>query len=201
MRGRLEIATGLVLVVAAAVVTMVSADGTDLGAATFLLVYALAVTGVLAVTIGATRIDRRRETPLHEDVRQRIYGVLAVGFALGYAGIMWKVIPNRLPSAMLHLATIPVFTLTMAIGTLVGRRFGWWLAVVSGSVVLLSTVMLIARILVSAAFLAGVYGAFGKAASTFALVAVALIVEAVALFPICLVKFMMSRAGRRAFGV
>jgi hypothetical protein len=57
------------------------------------------------------------------------------------------------------------------------------------------------RILISAAFLAGVYGAFGKAASTFAVVSVALIVEVVALLPIVQIKFLMTRAGRRAYGM
>ena len=44
--------------------------------------------------------------------------------------------------------------------------------------------VLIVRVLVSAAFLAGVYGAFGKAAASFALIAVALVIEVVGLLPI-----------------
>ena len=64
---------------------------------------------------------------------------------------------------------------------------------------LLTTIILIVRVLVSAAFLAGVYGAFGKAAATFALVAVALVIELVALLPIVQIKYLMSRAGRRAY--
>jgi len=45
-----------------------------------------------------------------------------------------------------------------------------------------------------------VYGAFGKAAATFALVMVALLVELVALLPVVQVKYLMTRSGRRAFG-
>jgi hypothetical protein len=73
--------------------------------------------------------------------------------------------------------------------------------VVGGSIVLLAMVALIVRILISAAFLAGVYGAFGKAAATFSIVMIALAIEAVALLPIVQVKYLMSRAGRRAYGV
>ena len=66
---------------------------------------------------------------------------------------------------------------------------------------LLSTILLITRILISAAFLAGVYGAVGKAAAMTSLVAVALIIELVALLPLVQIKFLMSRAGRRGHGV
>jgi len=200
-RGVAELAIGTALVIVGIIITMSLSDTKELELGAFLGVYALAVVGVLAITSGATRLDRRAGQSVRDDRRRWIYGCLAAGFAVSYALCMWKVIPNRMPSAMLHLATVPVFTLTMAIGTLVGGRFGWWLAVVGGSIVLLSTIMLIARILVSAAFLAGVYGAFGKAAATFALVAVALIVEVVAILPICQVKFLMSRVGRRAYGL
>lgn len=121
-------------------------------------------------------------------------------FAAGYAVAIWKVIPNRLPSAVLHLWTFPLATLAMGVGTLGGTPKGWWIAVIGGSAVVLSTFALIVRIAVSAAFLAGVYGAFGKAAATFALVMIALVVELVALLPIVQVKYLMTRAGRRAFG-
>ena len=75
------------------------------------------------------------------------------------------------------------------------------IALIGGSAVLLSTIILILRLLVSAAFLAGVYGAFGKAAASFALVMVALVIELVALLPIVQVKYLMTRAGRRAYGM
>ena len=135
------------------------------------------------------------------DVRRWIYGGLDVVFAVVYAVAIWKVIPNRLPSAAAHLWSIPIATLVLAVGTLLGGRQGWWVAVIGGSAVLASTFLLIVRIAISAAFLAGVYGAFGKAAATFAMVMVALILEIVALLPIVQVKYLMTRAGRRAYGM
>ena len=138
------------------------------------------------------------------DIRPHIYLALDQIFAIAYVVVILKVIPNRLPSATIHLWTIPIGMEVMAIGTAsvfvpALRAKGRWVAIAGGSVVLLSTIVMIARVLVSAAFLAGVYGAFGQAAATFALVAVALIVEAVALLPVVQVKYLMSRAGRRAF--
>ena len=79
------------------------------------------------------------------------------------------------------------------------RKAGRVIAIIGGSVLLLSIIVLIARVLVSAAFLAGVYGAFGQAAATFAIVAIALVIEVVALLPIVQIKYLMSRAGKRAY--
>jgi len=199
-RGRLEIVAGAGCLLVGAGLAVAS-DDSVLTFGRFALVYVLGLLGAVALAAGGWRLDRRPGGVARADKRRWIYGGLAAGFSVIYALCMWKVIPNRLPSAMLHLATVPAFTLVMAVGTLVGGRFGWWLAVVGGSIVLLSTIILIARILASAAFLAGVYGAFGKAASTFALVSVALLVEVVGLLPICQVRFLMSRPGRRAYGV
>jgi len=132
------------------------------------------------------------------DVRRWIYAGLDLLFAAIYAVAIWKVIPNRLPSATVHLWTFPAAALVMCVGMVLGGPRGWWVAVIGGSLALLSMVVLIVRIAVSAAFLAGVYGAFGRAAATFALVMVALVIELVALLPIIQVKYLMTRAGRRA---
>lgn len=135
------------------------------------------------------------------DVRRWIYGGLDVAFAILQAILIWKVVPNRLPSASFHLWTLPVLTFAMGIGTLMGGPRGWKLAVFAGSAALLSTVFLILRIVISAAFLSGVYGAFGKAAAMTALMSVALVVELVALLPIVQLKYLMTRAGRRNYSV
>jgi hypothetical protein len=138
---------------------------------------------------------------LPRDPRRWIYGGLDLVFAAAYAVVIWKVIPNRLPSATVHLWTFPLASAAMAAGMLLGRRRGWWIAVIAGSFALASMVVLLVRIAISAAFLAGVYGAFGQAAATFALVMIALVIELVALLPIVQIKYLMTRAGRRAFGV
>lgn len=142
---------------------------------------------------------------MKRDLRPTIYGALDQIFAVIYAYAVWKVIPNRLPSASLHLWALPVLAEVMALGTLAAwvpaaRRVGWWAAVIAGSLQLALTVLLIVRILVSAAFLAGTYGAFGKAAASTAMIGVAVVVEIVALLPVFQVKYLMTRAGRRAFG-
>jgi hypothetical protein len=138
------------------------------------------------------------------DPRPVIYLALDQLCVIVYAYVIHSVIPNRLPSAMAQLWSIPICMQIMAIGCASvfvpqWKRIGRLVAIAGGSLLLLSTIVLIVRVLVSAAFLAGVYGAFGKAAATFALIAIALVIEAVALLPIVQIKYLMSRAGRRAF--
>jgi hypothetical protein len=140
------------------------------------------------------------------DVRPYVYLALNQLFVVIYVYVLVAVIPNRLLSAALHLWALPVLMQLMALGmaaSLVAplRRAGWWLAVVAGSLMILATVLLIIRVLVSAAFLSGVYGSFGKAAAMSALIGVALVVEIVALVPLFQVKYLMTRAGRRAFAM
>jgi len=81
------------------------------------------------------------------------------------------------------------------------QRTGWWLAIGAATGVLLVTVLLIIRVLISAAFLAGVYGAFGKGAAMSGLIGVALLVEVVALVPLLQLKYLRTRAGRRLYGM
>lgn len=139
-------------------------------------------------------------SPAKRDPRRWIYGGLDIVFAIAYAFAIWKVIPNRLPSAAFHLWTFPITAVVLAAGTLLGGARGWWIAMIGGSAMLLSLFLLIVRIVISAAFLAGVYGAFGKAASTFALVMIALVIELVAILPLVQIKYLNSRMGRRAMG-
>src|SRR4051812_15215520 len=93
------------------------------------------------------------------DIRPFIYYGIGQLFAFGYVFVISAVIPNRLPSAQIHLWTIPAFTQLMALGMLgvarmQTRKAGWWMSMIAGSALLLSTIVLIVRILVSAAFLA-----------------------------------------------
>ena len=141
--------------------------------------------------------------PARRDIRPFIYAGLDLLFAAIYAYVVAKLIPNRLTSAAIHLWSLPVFAFVMGVGTLgvlVKPRVAWWVALVAGSALLLSAILIILRIVVSAAFLAGVYGGFGQMAAVSSLIGAALVVELVMLLPLVQVKYLMSRAGKRAFG-
>ena len=140
------------------------------------------------------------------DYRPFIYLGLNQVFVIVYFYVLTYVIPNRLMSATVHLWALPALMQLMAIGMASilmrapeARRIGWWLAIGAASLLVLITILLIIRVLVSAAFLSGVYGAFGKAAAMSALIGVALVVELVALLPLFQIKDLMTRAGRRIY--
>ena len=139
--------------------------------------------------------------PSRTDRRRWIYAALDVIFAVTYFVVITQLAVTRFPLDRAHLYTLPFFALVMGGGTLIAGRVGWWIAVAGCGALLFFAVLLIVRILVSITFLAGVYGSFGAAATGFAVLAAALIVEAVALLPLFQLKYLMTRAGRRALGV
>jgi hypothetical protein len=65
---------------------------------------------------------------------------------------------------------------------------------------LLVWIITVVIMLMSAAFLSGVYGGFGQAAAMGTMVAVLMTLQLVALVPALQLKFLMTRAGRRYFG-
>lgn len=142
------------------------------------------------------------------DVRPFIYGGLDLVFGIAYIVIFLTVAVNRHAWAMALLWGLPIAVLAMGVSTLLGalmrgpaRRWAWIAAVASGTLMLIVTVVLLALLLASAAFLSGVYGSFGKAAASGVLAGAALIVEVVGLLPLLQLKFLMTRAGRRSFGL
>lgn len=202
-RGAIELAIGIVLVLLGFAITGLSFKEPQASGGKLFIAYGPVLLGFVALAKGA--IDRAPLKPTglskKPDSRRWIYGGIAFAIALVQIYCAIAVIPNRLPSAAVHLWTFPLLTLAMAAGTLSGTRLGWWITVLAGGALLLSVMLVIVRILVSAAFLAGVYGAFGKAAATFSFVAIALIAQVVGLIPIFHVRWIMSRRGKRAFGL
>ncbi len=139
--------------------------------------------------------------PLPLDPRRWIYVAIDVAMTIGYLIILDNLLHNRHWWARVLLYLLPVATAVMAIGTGVGRRVGWWMTIGAGATMLVWTVAFILLLLKTASYLSGVYGAFGKAAASGMLLAVALIVEFVAILPALQLKWSLTRAGRRAFGL
>jgi hypothetical protein len=139
--------------------------------------------------------------PPHRDPRRFIYVAIDLALTAGYLALLLTTLRNRHGWAQAVLYVLPVGTTLMAIGTTFGRRWGWWLTLAGGTTLLLWTVGFIILLLSTAAYLSGVYGAFGKAASSGAVLAVAFVIQAVAFLPALQLKWALTRAGRRAFGL
>lgn len=200
-RGALPLAVGCALVLAGFAITALTFQTPTAEGGQLVIAYGPVLAGFALIAKGAIDLSAPFGGVRAPDPRRWIYTGLAAALAVLQAYLLAKVMPNRLPGAALHLWTFPVFTLAMAIGTASGHRIGWWISVLSGGALLLSVALAIVRVLVSVGFLAGVYGAFGKAAAMSSLFAVALMVQVVAMLPIFHVRWLMSRRGKRAFGV
>jgi predicted MFS family arabinose efflux permease len=154
-------------------------------------------------------LPKAEALPKKRDPRIWIYGVLDVVFAALYVVVIFFVAPNRHLWAQLILLALPLFATIMGVGTIVGglvrgrpiARLWWRLALVGGIGMLVFMVLVLGLLLASAAFLAGVYGSFGQAAAGGILGACALIVEVVGFLPALQLKFLLTRAGKRAFGL
>ena len=135
------------------------------------------------------------------DVRRWIYGGLDAGFAAVYVIALATVVQSRNWQGRVMLASLPALAGCAAVGMFAGRGWGWRVASVAcGGLLVVATWILLALCL-DAAYLAGVYGAFGKSMAGVALVSGLIVIELVALVPALQLKWLRSRAGRRAFGV
>src|SRR5262245_2815268 len=130
---------------------------------------------------GKAKAESLPATPLvkRPDLRRWIYASLDLVFAVIYFLIATRIALTQSALDRFQLMTLPAFAAVMAAGMVMSKKHGWWISVIGCAGLLLSAVVMIARILISISFLAAVYGGFGKAASSFALLAVALIVKVV----------------------
>jgi len=134
------------------------------------------------------------------DRRPLIYAVFDVVFASIYLVIARKLVPSA--NGHFELASwLAVAGVTAAgAGTVMRRPSGWWMAVAGCVTVLGFCVVLISLLLMSAAFLRGVYGALGKGASMACLMSAAIAVEVYGILPAFQLKYLLSADGRRTAG-
>lgn len=135
------------------------------------------------------------------DSRAWVYVVADIVFMIGYVWAFRELLHNRFGWARGILYILPLCTWLMAVGTLLSGRVGWVFTVIGGTGMLLWTVAFICLLLVTASYLSGVYGAFGKAAASGAILSTAFVVQFAATLPALQLKWAMTRSGRRAFGL
>jgi hypothetical protein len=135
------------------------------------------------------------------DVRLYIYAGFDFAFAVVYTVMINFVAPTRHGSGKLLLWAIVGSVGLMGVGMLMKGRWGWRAAAGASGLLLVLELLLLIGILMSAAFLAGVYGAFGRGASMIAILAAVLTIQMIALLPALQLKYLCTRAGRRAFGL
>lgn len=134
------------------------------------------------------------------DPRILVYAGFDFVMAALYAVVLFGVVPSRHGWVQALSALVVGAAVLMGAAMVFRRTWSWWLGVGSCIALLALGALFLVLTVASAAFLAGVYGSFGQAGALLALIAAALIIELVALLPAFQLKFLMTRAGRRAFG-
>lgn len=135
------------------------------------------------------------------DPRPFIYAGFDFAMAALYAVVLFGVTPNRHGWAQALSVLLVASAVVMGASMFLRRRWAWWAGIMSCATLLVVGLLFLVLTAVSAAFLAGVYGSLGLAASALALAGAALVVELIALLPALQLKFLMTRAGRRYFGL
>jgi len=147
------------------------------------------------------RVAPRRALISGVDARAWIYIGADLIFMIGYVWAFSELLHNRFGWARGILYILPLCTWLMAIGTLLSGRVGWVFTLIGGTGMLVWTVAFICVLLITASYLSGVYGAFGKAAASGAILSTAFVVQFAATLPALQLKWAMTRSGRRAFGL
>ncbi len=152
-----------------------------------------------AATKTQPKDDGAKPSIFQREVRPYIYAGICFVLAIVYVVLFTVVMPNRHGWVNALLYSFPLAIVVLGVSTLVRKPRAWWVAIIAGSYLLLAWIVTLILILMTAGFLAGVYGAMGKAASMFALMTAVLSFQLVALLPMLQLKFLMTRAGRRWF--
>jgi len=136
--------------------------------------------------------------PSRREVRPYIYACLDFAMAAIYALLLLQVPTEHALHAAMLWSMVGAVALAGA-GMLVRNRLGWWAAAASCALLIVIAILLLVLILMSASFLAGVYGSMGRGAAMISIAAGALVIELVGLLPAFQLKFLRTRAGRRHF--
>jgi hypothetical protein len=129
--------------------------------------------------------------PVEPDRGLFVYAALDVAFAFLYLYIGFALAPSRSPfvQAMVWI----LFVIMVGSGVCLALRQKWsrWVGLGAAVVVLLVCAFLITALLMSSAYLKGVYGGFGKGAATVCLLAAALSIEVFGLLPAFQIRFLL----------
>lgn len=115
----------------------------------------------------------------------RIFGALDLVFGWVYLLSFIYVVPPYGAEAL----KVPIYGLSfllMAVGALLltGKRWSYWPGVIAAAVLALVCVLVVSLLVASAAYLYGLYGAFGKGATYVTFFAISLVVTWFGVLPI-----------------
>ena len=112
-----------------------------------------------------------------------VYGVLDLLAAVFYIVLFTWILPTRSTGFIALVWTLSLLVAAGGIGLFLGSTWGHRIAAAAAVVMLLACALLILALVVSAAYLNGIYDGVGQAGAAIGLVAAALTFEVVGLLP------------------
>ena len=134
------------------------------------------------------------------DLRPFVYAGLDLLFAFLYLVIATQIARSATGQFEVASVVLAVAVAAAGVGTALRSPTGWWVAIAGCAILVVGAVMLVTLLCVSAAFLHGVYGSMGKAASAVTLAIAFVAVEIYVLLPAFQLRYLLSADGRRAAG-
>jgi hypothetical protein len=128
----------------------------------------------------------------------RLYGVLNLLFAAFYGWIAFVLVPSRRMAFPVGAAIVCALLACSGVGLLARRRLGIALARVACITLLAGCAAVIVGLVLSSAYLRGVYGGFGRGAAVMSLVIAALVFEIAGLLPLFELRFLARDDVRNA---
>lgn len=138
-------------------------------------------------------IVRRAMAPT-PDHSARVFGMLDLLFAALYAGIGFWLAPSHRYLFPCVVALICVLLAGAGVGLLLGTRWGRRLAAVASWVLLAGCALVIGGLVMSSAYLSGVYGGFGKGVALVCLLFAAMVIQLAGLLPLFQLRFLRRTA-------
>ena len=123
----------------------------------------------------------------------KVYGALDVAFAALYAWFGFVLTPGRSPTFNLALALVCLLLAGGGVGLVVGASWGRRLARVACWALLAFSAIVVLLLVVSSAYLRGVYGPLGQGIAVMTLLVAALVVEGFALLPLFQLRALRRR--------
>jgi hypothetical protein len=123
----------------------------------------------------------------------KLYGALDVAFAALYAWFGFVVTPGRSTAFNVALALVCVLLAAGGAGLVAGARWGRPLATVACAVLVVFAAVVVILLVISSAYLRGIYGPLGQGMSMITLLVAALVVEGLALLPLFQLRALRRR--------
>ncbi len=130
------------------------------------------------------------------NARLRLFGILDFVFGWLYLLLFAYVVPPFDPAVKAVAYAVSLVVIAAGAVTALGGRIGWWVGVGTAIFLLAVCGLVVGLLVASAAYLYGLYGAFGKGATYVTLFAISLVVTYVGILPAFQLGYLLPKRVR-----